>query len=105
MLRNRCDFLEFSTKPSVEQMRPKNRHYTDRDKIFEESQAHFSTFDEFTEQSSVASWKAMGAENFSKKCYVPGALFRDAHYRLIDAVGRWPYIFAPQPRDISLGIE
>ena len=44
---------------------------------------------------SVACCKSMDAEIFSKKLYLPGALFRAAPYQLKDAFTLGKFIFGP----------
>ena len=72
--------------PTVAQMPPQTRHYVDRRLIFNRFKALFKDHAEFTRIYDVSSWKSHGAELFSRKWFVPGALFSARSYQLKDAV-------------------
>ena len=81
--------------PTVAQMRPQSRHYTDRALIFERFKEHLSSFDDFMKVHCVSSWKLMDAVFFSKKWYLPGSFFRNAPCQLKDAVALGTFVFSP----------
>ena len=68
--------------PTVTQMMPQTRHYVDRRLIFDNFEDMFEDYDDFTKIYDVNCWKSIGAEFFSKKWFVPGALFSAHPYQL-----------------------
>ena len=76
-------------------MRPQTRHFTERSLIFNHFEALFSSFDDFVKKNCIATWKSMDAELFSRKWYLPGALFLDAPYQLKDAIELGKFVFGP----------
>ena len=75
-----------SVHPAVTQMMPQTRHYVDRRLIFDKFKDICEDNDDFTKIYDVNCWKSIGAEFFSKKWFVPGALFSAHPYQLKDAV-------------------
>ena len=72
--------------PTVTQMMPQTRHYVDRRLIFDKFEDMFEDYDDFTKTFDVNGWKSIGAELFSRKWFVPGALFSAHRYQLKDAM-------------------
>ena len=56
-------------------MMPQTRHNVERGLIYENYKIYFKDFDEFTRICDVNCCDSIGAEFFSKKWFVPGALF------------------------------
>ena len=78
--------------PIVTQMMPQTRHYVDRRLIFDNFEDMFEDYDDFTKIYDVNCWKSIGAEFFSKKWFVPGALFSAHPYQLKDAVALFVFV-------------
>jgi hypothetical protein len=56
-------------------MMPQTRHYVDRRLFFVKLEDMFEDYDDFARSCDVNCWKSIGAELFSRKLFVPGALF------------------------------
>ena len=78
--------------PTVAQNLPQSRHYVDRRLIFDRFEIHFKDYAEFTRIYDVSSWKALGAELFSRKWFVPGTLFSARSYQLKDSVALFGFV-------------
>ena len=72
--------------PTVTQMIPQTRHYVDRRLIFDKVEVIIEDYDAFTRIYDINCWKSIGAELFSRKWFVPGALFSAHPYQLKDAI-------------------
>ena len=81
-------------------MRPQTRHYIERTIIFERFKDYFSSHDDFMKKDGVPMWKLLGAEIYSRKWYLPGALFSSAPYQLKDAIAFGNFVFSP-PRALG----
>ena len=68
--------------PSMTQMLPQTRHYVNLSLVFAKFQILFKDHAEFTKTYDVSSWKSIGAELFSRKWFVPGALFSSRPHQL-----------------------
>ena len=75
-----------SVHPTVTHMMPQTRHYVDRRLFFDNFGDMFEDYDDFTKTCDVNSWKSIGAELFSRKWFVPGAIFSAHRYQLKDAM-------------------
>ena len=71
-----------SVLPTVTQMMPQTRHYVDRRLIFNKFEDMFKDYDDFTRICDVNCLKSIGADFFSKKWFVPGALFSAHRYQV-----------------------
>jgi hypothetical protein len=76
------------------QMSPQTRHNVDRRLIFNRFKALFKDHAEFTRIYDVSSWKSHGAELFSRKWFVPGALFSARPYQLKDVVALFGFVLS-----------
>jgi len=73
-------------------MLPQTRHYVNLSLVFAKFQILFKDHAEFTKTYDVSSWKSIGAELFSRKWFVPGALFSSRPYQLKDAVALFGFV-------------
>jgi hypothetical protein len=71
--------------PSAAEMLPHERHFVDRDVIFDQFRSFFCDSDAFRTHVSFATWKSLGAEKYDRTIYVPGTLYADYPYALNDA--------------------
>jgi len=67
-------------------MMPQTRHYIESGQIFVNFKEHFQNYHEFTKLNGLHCCDSIGAEFFSKKWFVPGALFSAHPYQLKDAM-------------------
>jgi hypothetical protein len=91
--RSKIEFVRVT--PTLAQMIPQTRHYTNRTKIFAEFESFFEDFNEFVKLNPVSELKLMKAEIFSRKWYLPGAQFWAAPYQLKDAVSLGALALSP----------
>ena len=73
-------------------MLPQTRHYVNLSLAFVKLRVLFKDHAEFTKTYDVSSWKSLGAELFSRKLFVPGALFSGRPYQLKDAVALFGFV-------------
>ena len=72
--------------PSIAQLMPQTRHYIESGQIFVNFKEHFQDYQGFTKLYGLHCCDSIGAEFFSKKWFVPGALFSAHPYQLKDAM-------------------
>jgi hypothetical protein len=73
-------------------MMPQTHHYVDRWLILYKFEDMLKDNNDFTRIYDVNCWKSIGAEFFSKKWFVPGALFSAHPYQLKDAVALFGFV-------------
>lgn len=96
LMRRRDNYGSATGKPTLEQMIPLTRHYTELSLIFGQFKAHFTNYEEFIKTFPPALWIAKGAEKFSKKWFVPGTKYNTDPYQLKDAIALGKFVQQPE---------